>query len=138
MSMFPNQSEAAIEYAIDRRNRAEALWARFIRLEPQFAGDCPTTVNWTFRRIRAYLSRGYAPGWYWRSVLEYADVADQKGPPLPQKLRLVEPQPVAAMAGSEAKVMALADRAASGQYLFCSGDGPGVIVGEEEPRCETA
>ena len=106
-----NQSEAAIAYAAARHRRADRMWARFVRLAKRGRhGRKPRTAEGIFRRLRTYLACGKAPGWYWLSSLEYSDVADQKGPPLPHELRLKKPRPVQAMAGSRAKIVVAAEK----------------------------
>ena len=127
-----NQSEAAAVYAAARHRRADRMWARFIRLAKRGRhGRKPRTAEGIFRRLRMHLACGKAPGWYWLSILEYSDVADQKGPPLPYELRLRKPRPVQAMAGSRAKIVVLAVRAQTGQELWHVSDGPGVVARSE-------
>lgn len=119
-------------FEAERRVRMDRLWER---LAAALGGEpCPkpTTLVGIARRVRMYLARGAIPNWTWESALEYAEVANQKGQPLPFLLELAEPEPTPAMAGSAAKVAVLASRAANGLELFHNGDGPGVMVQVEK------
>ena len=112
----------------DRRDRMNRLWTRFAEAMSGEPCPKPATVSGIARRIRMYLVRGEPANWTWHSAIEFAEIANQKGPPLPFTLQLDEPEPVRALAGSDDKIAALARRMEEGQELFCKGDGPGVMV----------